>query len=124
MLGYVGSINEFELEAKSTVGVPRIRSTPKDPEFSSKTASPIEATTRSARKGSKRFFEDDLRGIPGTRTIEVDNVGNLVRELPDGFQAPRQGADVVLTIDIDLQAHLEDELNERWNSPGSTGRRR
>ena len=110
VLGYVGSINEFELEAKSTRWSTEDPLNPEGPRVLIEDGKPYRSNDEIGKEGIERFFEDDLRGIPGTRTIEVDNVGNLVRELPDGFQAPQQGADVVLTVDIDLQAQLEDEL--------------
>lgn len=110
VLGYVGSINEVELEAKTAQWTRENTDDPDGPRIPIENGKPYRSNDEIGKEGIERFFEDELRGIPGTRTIEVDNVGNLVRELPDGFQAPRQGSDVVLTIDIDLQTKLEDEI--------------
>ncbi len=60
------------------------------------------------KSGVESAFEDILRGTPGWREIEVDNVGNVVRER--SYRAPQPGTDVVLTIDADLQKLVEEEL--------------
>ena len=60
------------------------------------------------KQGIEAFFEDDLRGVPGTQELLVDNVGNLVEEL--SVSNPVRGSDVHLSIDIDLQVELEFEL--------------
>ena len=56
------------------------------------------------------MFEDDLRGVAGRRVVEVDRLGQIVREREDLFIAPIPGDDVYLTIDIDLQYLLEQQL--------------
>ena len=97
ILGYVGSITGAELQAKDR------RWSPEDPD-----GKPYRSNDEIGKEGIERFFEDDLRGVPGTRVIEVDSLGNFVKEV--SFEEPRRGSDVVLTIDIDLQAIVEDEL--------------
>lgn len=97
ILGYVGSITGAELQAKAQTW------NPEDPD-----GKPYRSNDEIGKEGVERFFEDDLRGVPGTRVIEVDNVGNFVRQISE--DPPRRGSDVVLTIDIDIQAVLEDEL--------------
>lgn len=90
VLGYVDTITAEELEAR-----------PNHP----KRYSTVDEIGKS---GVELAFEDILRGTPGWREIEVDNVGNVVSER--GYRPPRPGTDVVLTIDADLQRLVEDEL--------------
>jgi penicillin-binding protein 2 len=108
ILGYVGSITGNELQAKAnrwTIPDPEDPDSARIPDPNGK---PYRSNDEIGKLGIELFFEDDLRGIPGTRVIEVDALGNFVRNVDT--VAPRRGSDVVLTIDIDLQAHIEDEL--------------
>ena len=90
ILGYIDTITAEELEAR-----------PNHP----KRYSTVDEIGKS---GVELAFEDILRGSPGWREIEVDNIGNVVRER--GYRPPQPGTDVVLTIDVDLQQLVEDEL--------------
>ena len=67
------------------------------------------------KTGVERVFEDVLRGVPGVRYLEVDNRGEVIGERIEFRRAPRPGADLYLTIDIDLQARRRD----RSSSEGS-----
>ncbi len=53
------------------------------------------------RDGIEQQYDKVLRGVPGKRVLEVTARGRVVRELE--FRPPQQGADVVLTIDSDVQ---------------------
>ena len=111
VLGYVGSITQGELDAKADLYLiddPDID----DPAIliEDPNGKQYRNNDEIGKQGIEAFFEDDLRGVPGTREIIVDNVGNLVSEDEDARRAPIQGADVQLTIDIDLQVMLEFEL--------------
>lgn len=109
VLGYVGSITGGELEAKADLykiddpdsDDPLLQI--EDPE-----GKQYRRNDEIGKQGIEAFFEDDLRGIPGTREILVDNVGNLVETVSE--TNPTRGSDVHLTIDIDLQVKLEFEL--------------
>ena len=90
VLGYIDTVTAEELEAR---------------ENHPKRYSTVDEIGKS---GVELAFEDILRGNPGWREIEVDNVGNVVRER--GYRPPQPGTDVVLTIDADLQHVVEDEL--------------
>ena len=90
VLGYIDTVTAEELEAR---------------ENHPKRYSTVDEIGKS---GVELAFEDILRGNPGWREIEVDNVGNVVRER--GYRPPQPGTDVVLTIDADLQQFVEDEL--------------
>lgn len=58
--------------------------------------------------GIEASFESVLRGTPGFTRLEVDNVGDPVAVLAQ--IDPIAGADVHLTLDIDIQALAEKEL--------------
>ncbi len=109
ILGYVGSITGGELEAKENLYLiddpdsddPAVRI--EDPN-----GKQYRRNDEIGKQGIEAFFEDDLRGVPGTRELLVDNVGNLVEDVKT--TNPVRGSDVHLTIDIDLQVMLEAEL--------------
>ena len=88
MLGYVGPITESELADRSSGDNP----------------SRYRGGDAIGKTGIERIFEDDLRGTPGERIIEVDARDNPVRVLDARSTAARQGDDVRLTIDINVQA--------------------
>ena len=90
VLGYIDTVTAEELEARQNH--PKRYST----------------VDEIGKSGVELAFEDILRGEPGWREIEVDNVGNVVRER--GYRPPQPGTDVVLTIDADLQRFVEDQL--------------
>lgn len=58
--------------------------------------------------GVESSFESVLRGTPGFTRLEVDNLGDPVRVIEQ--VDPVAGADVHLTLDIDIQALAEKEL--------------
>ena len=60
--------------------------------------------------GVEKTRERDLRGVNGTRRLEVDARGRVLRHLGD--TPPTSGADVRLTIDIDVQQSVERALSE------------
>ncbi len=111
VVGYVGEINDEELLARggdvpgsdeapaSTTTVPGV-----DPK-------PYEAGDDIGKTGVEQAYEDDLRAVPGERTIEVNAKGELLDVVSD--TPPEQGDDVWLTIDVDLQAHAEALLAEK-----------
>src|SRR5215469_5232840 len=55
--------------------------------------------------GLERGWEDYLRGVSGDQEIEVDAVGRRLRVLNETSEKP--GANVILTIDLDLQQAAE-----------------
>lgn len=91
IVGYVGPVSDFDLgQMENPDPLMRI------PRF------PIGKTGVEAR------LEDDLRGEAGTRRIEVNAVGRVMREL-DRVEGVA-GKDVQLTIDAKLQAYVEARL--------------
>jgi len=93
VLGWVGPVNDAEL---------RNRRPPEGKEY--------RLRDRTGKAGVELMFEDDLRGVSGRKVVEVDRLGEIVRERPDLFVAPLPGDDVVLSIDVDVQYLAEREL--------------
>lgn len=63
------------------------------------------------RQGLERRYEDRLRGAAGTRRVEVNAVGREIRELPPRQEA-QAGDSLQLTLDIDLQRFVMEQLGE------------
>ncbi|MGZ4691372.1 MAG: penicillin-binding protein 2 [Acidimicrobiia bacterium] len=89
VLGYVGEINQAELNAQS------------------KSAN-YELGDSIGKGGVELTYESDLRGVPGADRVEVDSTGRVVRTLTS--RKPRPGNDVQLTVDLDVQKLAEDSL--------------
>lgn len=92
VLGYVGPINDEEFAAR--------RGSPEQ----------YQLTDEIGKAGVERTYEEELRGTPGRRVLEVDAEGNTVGEL--SYEPPIAGNDVVLTIDHRVQAVAEQALRE------------
>ena len=71
------------------------------------------------KDGAEQAFEQYLRGTDGVRIIEKNTSGKTVSE--SWRTEPVPGGNVTLTIDIDLQAKVEQVLAEGWR--GSTATR-
>ena len=92
VLGYVGEINDKELDAR---------------QGSRKT---YRLGDDIGKSGVERAFEDFLRGMPGVTKLEVDSRGKVLQTLES--QTPVQGEDVQLTIDLDVQRLTEESLTQ------------
>ena len=92
VLGYVGPINEKEFES--------VKGSPKR----------YDLNDSIGKTGIEKLFEEVLRGTPGTRVYEVDRRERVIREAVEKNTDPIPGQDVYLTIDIALQATVEQEL--------------
>src|SRR5437660_5993663 len=62
------------------------------------------------KSGIEKVYEDDLRGKPQVERLEVDSKGRVLRSL--GTDAPVQGHDVQLTLDLDVEKLAEDSLQQ------------
>jgi len=60
------------------------------------------------RSGVEAAFEDYLRGVDGRRVISVNNEGKITGEYYS--KEPKPGNTVELTLDLELQAAVEDAL--------------
>ena len=68
--------------------------------------------------GLELYFDEIMRGIPGSRVVEVDVAGEILRDI-EGVVQPDDGLNVVLTIDtrfqIAVDAIVQREVNF-WNT--------
>ncbi len=90
VLGYVGEINDRELEPRKSAGY--------------KVGDTI------GKSGVEAAYETDLRGRPEVERLEVDSKGRVLRTL--SVERAVQGNDVQLTIDLDLQRIAEESLQQ------------
>ncbi|AWD21697.1 penicillin-binding protein 2 [Pseudogemmobacter blasticus] len=91
VVGYVGPVSERDLaEREDPDPVLRL------PKF------------QIGKIGVERWMDDTLRGTAGTKKIEVNAVGRVMRELERNEGDP--GADIRLTIDADLQNFTQARL--------------
>ena len=98
VLGYVGEINDRELDSRKAKGY--------------RAGDPI------GKSGVELAYEDDLRGTPEVEKLEVDARGRVLRSV--GRQPAVQGHDVVLTIDLDLQKVAEEGLQQALDAAKAT----
>ncbi len=90
ILGYIGSPNEKEMESLDL------------PKF---------GDLRIGKSGLERVFDQQLRGTPGYKKVEVDVHGQFVREI--SRQDAVQGEQLQLTIDSSLQEFVHAILSKR-----------
>jgi len=93
VVGYVGPVSEKDLEALETPD-PLL----KIPKF------------QIGKIGVERWMEDTLRGRAGTKRIEVNSAGRVMRELER--QEGDAGTDIRLTIDADVQNFAQARLGD------------
>jgi len=93
ILGYVGKINDDELAL-----------------VEAETAKPYTLNDEIGKSGVEQTYEAYLRGTPGIRRIEVDAQGDPVRVISE--RPPRAGDDLVLSIDVDVQALAEQKVQQ------------
>jgi penicillin-binding protein 2 len=93
IVGYVGPVSEKDLEGLENPD-PLLRI----PRF------------QIGKIGAEKWLEDDLRGHAGTKRIEVNAVGRVMRELDRVDGIP--GADIRLTINADVQNFVQARLGE------------
>mgnify|MGYP001582756634 CR=1 FL=1 len=61
------------------------------------------------RAGLQKQYEDSLKGVNGARLVEVDNEGQVVRDL--GARKPTPGRDLPTSVDATLQKIAYESLN-------------
>ena len=89
VVGYVGPVDESEINQDPVMQLPGFKI---------------------GKSGLERSFETDLRGQAGSRRVEVNAYGRVIRELTR--QDGRAGDAMVLTLDLELQRHAVDLLGE------------
>jgi penicillin-binding protein 2 len=98
LLGYVGRISEDEYKARKGADQPK----PYQPD------SPIGVG------GVEQAYEDELRGTPGVREIEVDSNNRPIRTVE--YTPPQPGNDIQLSLDLDVQKTAEQALPEQLDA--------
>jgi penicillin-binding protein 2 len=93
VVGYVGPVSEKDLEGLESPD-PLLRI----PKF------------QIGKIGVEKWMEDTLRGEAGTKRIEVNSAGRVMRELERQEGDP--GTDIRLTIDADIQNFAQARLGE------------
>jgi penicillin-binding protein 2 len=93
ILGYVGKIDPTELAAHQD-----------------ETAKPYTLNDEIGKTGVEQTYERWLRGTPGLRRIEVDAEGDPVRVISE--RPPRAGDDLVLSLDVEVQALAEQKVQQ------------
>ena len=93
VIGYVGPVSEKDLE-----GVAEPDPVLRIPKF------------QIGKVGVEKWLEDRLRGEAGTKQIEVNHVGRVMREL--GRIEGKPGADIQLTLDAGVQNFVQARLGE------------
>lgn len=100
ILGYIGRINEKEVQEKKDKGELYL---PND---------------KVGKNGLEFSYEDILSGEYGKRQVEVDSRGKVMKILAK--EDPIAGDDIVLTIDKDFQLYAKSVLEETAKKAGTT----
>ena len=73
--------------------------------------------------GIEGFYDRWLRGITGTIQIEHDPIGAILPRPPNVLRPPKPGTDLVLTLDVNMQHIVQQELEkalERYDAESGT----
>ncbi len=103
VVGYVGKVSAKDVErAKEDGGEP-------DPIL-------MHPGYRIGKQGIERSLDELLRGTPGVQRVEVDARGRQVGEDTENTKPPQPGAEVVLTLDADVQNRALEVFGEEAGS--------
>jgi len=103
VLGYVAKVSDADIEAFRREAA--LHNQELSPELEETLRLP---TFRIGKNGIESAFEDELRGTPGARHVEVNAFGREIKELSRVDGTP--GLDVALTIDAELQTFVMHRL--------------
>ena len=93
-IGYVSRINTKDLENLTESGK----------------VDNYDGTLAIGKLGIESFYEDELHGITGSREVEVNSHGQVLRTLK--YNPPVHGRDITLTLDIRLQYYAQELLGD------------
>jgi penicillin-binding protein 2 len=91
LLGYVGQTTKEELDTRRSKG--------------------YREGDEIGKQGIERSYEEDLRGQPGSKRLQVNSSGKVLGP-PLQETSPRQGRDLILTVDLDVQKIAEEALTQ------------
>jgi penicillin-binding protein 2 len=94
VVGYIGRINERELESIDKAA--------------------YAGTSHIGKTGLERYYEESLHGEVGVQRVEIDAAGHIIRVLET--QPPSSGQDIQLYFDIELQKTAFEALGEHAGS--------
>ncbi|MBX7249151.1 MAG: penicillin-binding protein 2 [Caulobacteraceae bacterium] len=99
VVGYVGKVTDRDVE--------KVKKSGKD-------VDPIlmHPGFRIGKQGVESALDEELRGTPGVQRVEVDATGRQVGEDRDNGEPPQPGAEVVLTLDADIQMRALEVFGE------------
>ena len=106
LLGYIGPVTEEDLNLASEESAER-------PKFY--------RNELIGKAGIELQYDEQLRGVPGVRTVIVDRRESVTRQSRD--LSPRPGNNLVLNINAKIQASVERELAASIQRGKSLGRR-
>lgn len=89
LTGYLGYISEEELKELEAQG--------------------FTSNSKLGKTGLEKIFDEKLRGVPGKKVVLVSNKGTEKEILKEEMK--KDGEDLVLTIDIELQKQLYESMN-------------
>lgn len=95
VIGYVGKINKSDLQKLSESG--------QDANYA--------ATYDIGKLGIEKYYEERLHGKVGYQQVEVNSQGRIIRIL--NTTPPSPGTDIVLNIDLSLQNHIANLLENK-----------
>ena len=101
VLGTVGPVTSAELKQSPFKGLPQ--------------------NSVVGQTGLEAFYDRYLRGVDGANQVEVDSLGNLIRELPQ--KAPVAGNTLKTSLDLKLEQTGQTSLAQSisGNAPGGAG---
>ena len=83
-------------------------------EYKELQASGYQLSDHIGKAGVELTYETVLRGTPGVRDVEADASGREIRVIDE--KPARPGANLVLSIDLDLQKNVERSCAPPWAS--------
>ncbi len=107
-IGYVARPNREELDSLIAAEIARLQIGPDDFAGQRQIQSRMQRIYRHpdmrlGRQGIEQHAETYLRGIPGFQRIAVNASGRIVDRLPSDDVAPKDGGDIVLSFDAEIQ---------------------
>lgn len=89
VIGYVAKINEQDAKRLNKEGI----------------LANYAATNDIGKLGIEHYYENILHGKMGYEEVEINNRGQIVRQLRE--QPPQAGKDITLTLDLNLQQYIK-----------------
>ncbi len=120
-IGYVARPNREELSVLIEQEIARLKLSPEDEAGRRRITSRMQRIYRHpdmrlGRQGIEQHAEVYLRGTPGFQRIAVNAAGRIVDRLPSDDVAPKDGGDIVLSFDAEIQKFAISRFGEESGS--------